>query len=248
MSGGILLGTFLLGDWEEIKFNRDLHTLICWWKHTANEKPFRRGCCLCIVLDVCSSQVGRFDLWWGRGLGEVPLASGLGAARLSPSSTPGLLCAWVGTGVTFFVSSAPKQTSAAFVFKSWLFMTSLEWWLEGVRSVATVCVFAGGVNTASLFIFMGCCRNWVKMRLKKYQSPDPAMYLCTLCSPLHFLVFFHFTKAKRIAPSLQSCQCCPWGFPQDGQTPGGGDPLGIADSCSLGASPPCPNLILVSPR
>lgn len=37
-SGGILLGTFLLGDWEEIKLNRDLHTLICWWKHSANEK------------------------------------------------------------------------------------------------------------------------------------------------------------------------------------------------------------------
>lgn len=48
-SGDILLGTFLLGDWEEIKLNRDLRTLICWWKHSANEKWFRRGYRLCII-------------------------------------------------------------------------------------------------------------------------------------------------------------------------------------------------------
>lgn len=29
-SGGILLGNFLLGVWEEIKLNKDLHALICW--------------------------------------------------------------------------------------------------------------------------------------------------------------------------------------------------------------------------
>lgn len=41
--GGLLMGTFLLGDWEEIRLHRDLHTLICWWTHSADEKWFRRG-------------------------------------------------------------------------------------------------------------------------------------------------------------------------------------------------------------
>lgn len=63
-SGRILLGTFLLGDWEEIKLNRDLYTLICWWKHSTNEKWFRRGCCLyvssarCVQLVCAASPTG----------------------------------------------------------------------------------------------------------------------------------------------------------------------------------------------
>lgn len=35
---GSLLVTFLLGGWEEIGYNRDLHTLISWWTHSVNEK------------------------------------------------------------------------------------------------------------------------------------------------------------------------------------------------------------------
>lgn len=62
-SRSILLGTFLLGDWEEIKLNRDLYILICWWKHSTNEKWFRRGCCLCIICQMCATCVCSLSNW-----------------------------------------------------------------------------------------------------------------------------------------------------------------------------------------
>lgn len=102
-SGGILLGTFLLGDWEEIKLNRDLHTLICWWKHSANEKWFRRGYCLCTIRQMHATHVyaasptayalrREQELTW-----SSPSRRGRGAARLPLStSTPEPLCTRVG--------------------------------------------------------------------------------------------------------------------------------------------------------
>lgn len=211
MSGGILLGTFLLGDWEEIKFNRDLRTLLCWWKHNANEKPFRRGCCLCIMC-------------WMRAAHEWAglMCDGPGAWVRCPRpvgrNQPGShQRAPQGSSV---LGWAPALRSLSLQHQSKL-LQLLHSEVDFLRHRRVVtggcrnwdqeqpCVYLRGVLTLSLFIFMGCCGNWVKMRLKKYRSPDPAMYLCTLCSLLHFLVFFCFNKAKRISPSSQSCQCCP---------------------------------------
>lgn len=96
--------------------------------------------------------------------------------------------------------------------------------LEGLGariSSTQACICWGEANTVSLFISISCCRNWKKKRLKKYQSPDPDVYLCTLCFLLCFLVYFCFNKAKRISPSSQSCRGVP-------EVPG----------CSRGSRPP----------
>lgn len=74
----------------------------------------------------------------------------------------------------------------------------------GSGSGTRVSICQGDKNTVSWFISIGCCRNWKKKKFKKYQSPDPAIYLCTLCFLLRFLVYFCFNKAKRISPSSSS--------------------------------------------
>lgn len=82
-----------------------------------------------------------------------------------------------------------------------------EMWEPGLA--APVCVFAGGINAVSMWIFMSCCRNWGRRSFKKYQSPTPAIYLYAFCFLLHFLVYFCFNKARRISPCSQSQRSCP---------------------------------------
>lgn len=53
-------------------------------------------------------------------------------------------------------------------------------WEPGLA--APVCVFAGAINAVSMWIFMGCCRNWGRRVFTKYQSLTPAIYFYAFLS------------------------------------------------------------------
>lgn len=83
-----------------------------------------------------------------------------------------------------------------------------EMWEAGLA--ALVCVYLlGELMLFSMWIFMGCCRNWGRRGFKKYQSPTATIYLYAFCFLLRFLVYFCFNKARRISPCSQSQRSCP---------------------------------------